>query len=333
MSDNKYLYSVTRIRALETKLIEKSKLERMIEAKDGEEIFKILSETEYGILISELSDASDYETMLTKELVRTYSLINQISPAPELTNIFLYKYDIHNLKVLLKSSFLGEENDYLLMDIGTIPINKLKEYVKEKDYTELNPIIRNSIENINNSFSYKADPQLIDLVLDKSLFELMYKTAYESKSTFLVDYIKSLIDLTNIKSFIRIKDIGLGRDYLKKVIIDSGKLDKGFFNEMFDEPTEMLIEKLAFSDYHKVIEEGISSYMKTKRLTKFEKLSDDYVFEIAKRGKYIAFGIEPIIGYIMAKENEIKAIRMIMVGKMNEIPNEVIRERLRDVYV
>lgn len=333
MSDNKYLYSVTRIRALETKLIEKSKLERMIEAKDGEEVFKILSETEYAVLISELSGVSDYETMLAKELVRTYSLINQISPSPELTNIFLYKYDIHNLKVLLKSSFLGEENDYLLIDIGTIPINKLKEYVKEKDYSELNPIIRNGIENINNSFSYKADPQVIDFILDKSLFELMYKTAYESKSMFLVDYLKSLIDLTNIKSLIRLKDIGLGRDYLEKVIIDNGKLDKGFFVEMFDEPTEMLIEKLVVSDYHKVIEEGISSYLKTKRLTKFEKLSDDYVFEIAKRGKYIAFGIEPIIGYILAKENEIKAIRMIMVGKINEIPNEVIRERLRDVYV
>jgi len=102
---------------------------------------------------------------------------------------------------------------------------------------------------------------------------------------------------------------------------------------MMDEPVEMLIEKLAVSDYHKVIEEGISSYIKTKRLTRFEKLSDDFVFEIAKRGKYIAFGIEPIIGYIMAKENEIKAIRMIMVGKINEISNDVIKERLRDVYV
>jgi V/A-type H+-transporting ATPase subunit C len=106
-----------------------------------------------------------------------------------------------------------------------------------------------------------------------------------------------------------------------------------FFNENFDESLETLIDKLAYKDYSKVVEEGISSYMKTKSLTKFEKLSDDFMFELAKKGKYVAFGIEPLVGYLMAKENEVKIIRMIMVGKINEIPNELIRERLRDVYV
>ncbi|MDU7110698.1 MAG: V-type ATP synthase subunit C, partial [Clostridium perfringens] len=33
------------------------------------------------------------------------------------------------------------------------------------------------------------------------------------------------------------------------------------------------------------------------------------------------------------KENEIKQIRTIMVGKLNNITKEVIRERLRDGYV
>ena len=96
---------------------------------------------------------------------------------------------------------------------------------------------------------------------------------------------------------------------------------------------ETLIDRLAYKDYGKVVEEGISNYIKTKSLTKFEKLSDDFIFELAKKGKFVAFGIEPLIGYLMAKENETKIIRMIMVGKINEIPNELIRERLRDVYV
>ena len=52
-----------------------------------------------------------------------------------------------------------------------------------------------------------------------------------------------------------------------------------------------------------------------------------------KKAKTIPFGIEPIIGYIYAKENEIKLIRIIMVGQMNNVPKEVIRERLRDSYV
>ncbi|MGE5630232.1 MAG: V-type ATP synthase subunit C [Caulobacteraceae bacterium] len=333
MSENKYLYSVTRVRALETKLLDKAKIERMVDAKNADEVIKILYETDYAGSISEMKGIEDYETVLSKELSKTYEVMREISPAPELTDIFLFRYDIHNLKTLLKSSFLGEENDALLSSIGTIPLQKLKEMVKEKDFTDLDPMVRERVEEVVNEFTVNPDPQMIDIVLDRCLYNLMYKVANKNRSSFLTDYIAAQIDLANIKSFIRVKSMGYGRDFLNRVILQNGKLDYAFFNDIFEEPVDVLIERLAFKDYNYVVEEGISSYQKTKSLTRYEKLSDDFLFEIAKKGKYVAFGIEPLIGYLMAKENEIKIIRMIMVGKINEIPNELIRERLRDVYV
>jgi V/A-type H+-transporting ATPase subunit C len=333
MGENKYLYSVTRIRAMETKLLDKAKIERMIEARNADEILKILSETEYGSSISEMKDIEDYEIILSKELAKTYELLREISPVPELTNLFSLRYDIQNLKTLLKSSYLGEENDGLLSNIGTMSGQHLAKMVKEKDFRDLDPVIGECMEQIVGEFTVNPDPQLIDVTLDKCLYNLMYKTARDNKSSYLMDYISVQIDLINIKSLVRVKAMGYGRDFLKKVILSNGNLDYAFFNDIFDEPLETLIEKLAFKDYGKVIEEGISSYVKTKSLTKFEKLSDDFIFELAKKGKYVAFGIEPLVGYLMAKENEAKIVRMIMVGKINEIPNELIRERLRDVYV
>ena len=321
MSENKYLYSVTRIRALETKLLDKTKIERMIEARNADEIIKILYETEYASSISEMKDNEDYETVLSKELSNTYELLSEISPVPELTNLFLLRYDIHNLKTLLKSSYLGEDSDTLLSSIGTIPLNRLKGMVKEKDFRDLDPILKECVEGIIGEFTVNPDPQLIDVTLDKCLYNLMYKSARDNKSSYLMDYISKQIDLINIKSLVRVKAMGYGRDFLKKVILENGKLDYAFFNDMFDETLEALIEKLAFKDYGKVVEEGISNYIKTNSLTKFEKLSDDFIFELAKKGKYVAFGIEPLVGYLMAKENEAKIIRMLMVGKINEIPN------------
>lgn len=333
MSENKYLYSVTRIRALETKLLDKTKIERMIEARNADEIVKILYETEYASSISEMKCIEDYEAVLSKELSNTYELLSEISPVPELTNLFLLRYDIHNLKTLLKSSYLGEDSDELLSSIGTIPLQRLKTMVKEKDFRDLDPILKECVEEIVGEFTLNPDPQMIDVTLDKCLFKLMYKSAKDNKSSFLMDYISTQIDLINIRSLVRVKAMGYGRDFLKKVILLNGKLDYAFYNDIFDESLETLIEKLAFKDYGKVVEEGIASYIKTKSLTKFEKLSDDFIFELAKKGKYVAFGIEPLVGYLMAKENEAKIIRMIMVGKINGIPNELIRERLRDVYV
>jgi V/A-type H+-transporting ATPase subunit C len=52
-----------------------------------------------------------------------------------------------------------------------------------------------------------------------------------------------------------------------------------------------------------------------------------------KNAKYIPFGIEPLAGYLIAKDNEIKIARIIMAGKLAGISPELIRERLRETYV
>lgn len=333
MNENNYIYAVTRIRSLENKLLDKSKIDRMVEAKNPEEVIKVLYETSYAGSVSEMNDIGDYEIVLSKEIENTYDMIKKMAPEPELIDLFLLKYDIHNLKVLMKSSFLNEENDYLLTNIGTIAPVKLKEMIREKNFVFLDSEIKRGLDEIINSFSINPDPQVIDIVLDRCLYTVMSQIAENNKNSFIKEFVKLQIDLNNIKMLIRVKAMGYGREFLKKAFINDGRLDYGFFSDAMDEPVDTLKDKLLISDYSNVITDGIDSYIKTKSLMRFEKLSDDFLLDYVKKGKYVAFGIEPIVGYIMAKENEAKIIRIIMVGKINNIDNELIRERLRDVYV
>jgi V/A-type H+-transporting ATPase subunit C len=327
------LYPVTRTRVLETKLLDSTKVDRMVEAKDADDVIKILGETEYANSISEMSHSLDYETVISKEIENTYKYMREILPEPELVDIFLLKYDIHNLKVMLKSSLLDEDNDFLLRDLGTIPVSKMKEMFKEKDFRALHPIIIAGLEEILNSFENSPDPQMIDIILDRCQYDTMYQLAEKSKNKFLQDFIKSQIDMINVRSFLRVKGANLGRDYLAKVLLQHGNLDMNYYEKYLDESLDSFKDSLWIRDFYSVVAEGLESYEKNKTLTRLEKLADDYIFSIAKQGKYVAFGIEPLVGYLMAKENEAKIIRIIMVGKMNNIPNEIIRERLRDVYV
>jgi V/A-type H+-transporting ATPase subunit C len=55
-----------------------------------------------------------------------------------------------------------------------------------------------------------------------------------------------------------------------------------------------------------------------------EKLSDNYIMAYVRKALFTAFGLEPLIGYLIAKENEIKNLRIIMVGKINGISNDII---------
>ena len=101
-----YAYAVGRVRALETRLLDKGKLERMVEAASGEEALKVLSETDYANLVAEQASIYDFENILQKEIVNVFSLMRKISPQPSLTDLLSLKYDVHNLKVLLKANAL-----------------------------------------------------------------------------------------------------------------------------------------------------------------------------------------------------------------------------------
>ena len=102
---------------------------------------------------------------------------------------------------------------------------------------------------------------------------------------------------------------------------------------MLNDSVENITSKLAFTDYAEFIRVGIEYYTKTDSVSMLEKLIDNYIMNMMRDAKIIPFGVEPVIAYIYAKETEIKIIRIIMVGKLNNIAAEVIRERLRDIYV
>lgn len=92
------------------------------------------------------------------------------------------------------------------------------------------------------------------------------------------------------------------------------------------------MEALGRTPYQKVCQEGIASYLTTGSLTRFEKLSDDYIINYVKKKRYVVLGLEPLVGYFIAKQTEIRNAGIIMVGKINNISGETIRERLRETY-
>ena len=90
--------------------------------------------------------------------------------------------------------------------------------------------------------------------------------------------------------------------------------------------------KFTSSKYSEIVRIGLEEYIKNGKLSSLEKLSDNYILNKLKVAKYVTFGPQPIFAYIAAKETEIKIIRIIMVGKLNNIGTSVIRERVREVY-
>ncbi|MGB4481000.1 MAG: V-type ATP synthase subunit C [Caldicoprobacterales bacterium] len=327
-------YAAAHIFALENKLLSRDRVERMVEAPSASEALKVLSETEYAASVSELDQPHDYEKMLAKEIHRMYDFFQTMSPDPEITNLFFVKYDFHNLKVLLKARYLDREEDEPLIETGgTLPLNVLKEAIEEEDYTKLPDYIRETIEEVNQVMTFRVDPQKIAAILDRAMYRHIFNVCREKNNNFVLEYFTLQADLINIRTFLRVKKINQPFEFLKGLLLPGSQLGEDFFFEMMEEPVEHIADRLSSQKYTKVVEQGVEAYLNTGSLSTYERLMDDFLLKFVKASRWNPLGLEPIIGYLLAKENEIRIIRIIMVGKINNLPSPIIRERLRDVYV
>jgi V/A-type H+-transporting ATPase subunit C len=65
----------------------------------------------------------------------------------------------------------------------------------------------------------------------------------------------------------------------------------------------------------------------------FERWCDNLIIKHIRPQKYNPFTVSPLAAYILARENEIKTVRILLSGKRNDISDGSIRERLREMYV
>ncbi len=336
--NRKYAYASGRIRVLETRLLNRSAIGRLLDADSASEVIRFLSEGEYDTAFADIRDPSEFEKALEIEMNRIYDFVDELTYDPELTEIFKIREDFHNLKVLIKASYLQgtKGNSYNnTLKKGTIPIDDIKLAIDpEAEKKDVVPdFIMKAINEARSQYEATQNPQMIDIVIDNQLHSFMYQRALAYSNLFLGGYLEALADLNNIKSFIRIKMLGEGIRLLDSALLPYGSLDKKLFLRKFDDTVESFSADLSNTTYADVVAEGLRRWSDDHSLAMFEKLADNYLINYIKPAKYIIFGVEPLIGYFLAKEHEIKQIRIIMIGKINGLPTEIINERLRDTYV
>lgn len=333
--DTRYTCAVGKIRALEARLIRKEKFIQMCDADSAEDVLELLSDTDYGSSLSELKNAGDFEDILKSEMRDVINLTSFLSNDPELTDVFRLKIDFNNLKLLLKikhSSFVEDTTKFIdrhLMEGGLVPPERLKKLFESDSIGELPVELSPVIRKIKEGFKENNAPQLIDIIIDNELFSLLKERMGENY--LLERYLQRLIDLLNIKNFLRAGNLGKKKDFLEKMLLPGGRLEKKLFLASIDDREDSLSSRLPL-EYEGLISRGIKYYRENNSWKELERLSDDYALGALEPAKLIAFGIEPLITYLLAKESEIKNIRMIIAGKLNRMPAELLRATLREPY-
>jgi len=206
------------------------------------------------------------------------------------------------------------------------------EMLVQDDTRDLPPMARKAVDEARDVLARTSDPQLSDMILDRACFKEMSEIAEASQSVFLQKYVSLWIDSANLRTVVRAARIGKGIDFLRGALVEGGSVDKGRLVSVAVSESP-IAECYIGNPLEEAAAAGMPAIRGEVSLTVFERMCDDALIRHLKSAKLVAFGEQPLIAYIAAKESEIISIRTILSGRQAGIPHELIRERLREAYV
>ena len=264
--------------------------------------------------------------MIAKELSDAYALINEVTFSPEQTDLFILKGDANNLKLLIKQRLTGTADFPALMK-GVYPKDDIIRMVHNADYRELPEEFTKRLNALEQSFSGEIDPGRISTEIDRAYLEHCLNNA---KGVSL-EYFKGLTDFTNLLTMLRLRNMGAGVDKLKNSLMPEGYVSHRLLMQCFDGAEEGMARAAAGPARERMLK-GLEEYGRSGRLTELERQRDNYLISLFKGAKFAEGGIEPLIGYLIGREQEAKCLRLIITAKRNNLPDKVITERLGELY-
>lgn len=325
-----YAQSVVLARVYEKRLLDRAKLERMIDASNENECFKILMDSEYSKSASGVTDVYGYVQLLNQELERTRNIADELLEDKRVLELMTIKYDYHNIKVIVKNLYVDKDlTEKLISSKNSNPLT-IKAQVEADKLTNIRDEYANAVREAKDEYERTKDPQVIDIVIDRHYFEHMLALAKALDNDFFNDYICGKVDFYNVIALMRMRKMGKNAIFAERVFADGGRIHRSKLLSLLQAEIDKIILSLKGEAIGLYVVKGLEDFKKTSSLFSLEKQGNKYLNDLTKDSRFIAFGPEPIIAYILAKEKEIDNVRAIIVGKLNGLSGDRIRERLGD---
>ena len=320
-TDKSYIYAVSRIRYAELRLLDGSVFDRLTEAKDVDECIAILAEKGFG------GESREPESMLACEKSRLWELIAELVPDMSVFDVFRIQNDFSNLKAAIKESAFDQDIPGIYSQEAVTDPEIIKQAVRERRYKDLPLGMAEIAETCHELFLRTGDGQLCDIMIDRAAMEALTKAAEETREPVLMDYARLTVGAMDIKIAVRAMLTGKGEDFLLRALAACDALDIGLLIRASISGMEALYSYLSNTEFKDAVPELRRS------LAAFEKYCDDLIIMSLGPQKWNSFGLGPIAAYILARETEIRSVRILLTAKQNGFSAESIKERMRRCYV
>lgn len=322
MQQDDYTYAVARIRYRETRLLSDSDLSSLLSAKDAEAVLRLLHDKGWG----DNTDSRPDE-LLSMEEEKLWAFVPEIVGDLSGLRFLLVPNDFHNLKVAIKCITRDVAPEGMFLKNATADPDEVYDALKRRDYAELPEFLQQTAKAAMTTLLQTADGQLCDVIVDKACMEYVYALGKESGNEIIRLYCELYVASADIKIAVRCAKTKKKLSFIRRAMAECDSLDVDQLSEAAAEGYDTIIGYLNTTEYRSATAAIAVS------MSAFEKWCDDYMTSVLKPQKWEPFGIGPIVAYIIARENEIKAVRMILSAKISGLSETTIKERLRSMYV
>ncbi len=324
MSYVDYTYAVARIRAMEMTLFSSATIEQLMGMKSYESCIQFLTEKGWGDSSSNL----DAEGILAKEDEKTWSTIRELlKDKQDVLDIFSYPKLFHNLKSAIKESVDDKPHGNIYFDDCAMNGEYMRKIVRDKDFSSLPDFMREAGKEAYETFLHTRDGQLCDIIVDHAALVAIYEAGKKAQDSIIRDYAESTVAVANIKIAVRSQRTAKSLEFMKRSMAECDSLNIDRLMAAALSGMDAICDFLAGTKYA-----GGAEALKTSA-SAFECWCDNQMIETMKPQKYNPFSVGPLVAYVIARQNEIKTVRMILTGKLNDLPEQQIRERIREMYV
>ena len=173
---------------------------------------------------------------------------------------------------------------------------------------------------------HTGDGQLCDVILDRAALDAVCEAGRKAEDAIIREYAEATVAIADIKIAVRAQKTGKSQEFLKRALAPCDTIQIDLLAKAAANGMDAIRDYLLGTSYAggaEALEESPSA---------FERWCDNRMIETMRPQKYQAFSVGPLVAYIVARENEIKTVRIILTGKQNQFPEEAIRERIREMY-
>lgn len=322
MADN-YAYAVARIRSLEASLFTDSMVEQLLACPDVDRAMDFLAEKGWG----DSDTGRDAEQMLKRETEKIWEVVRDLKMDVSVFEVLFLPHLYHNLKAAIKEVCAGSVQADVFYDDTSVSGEEMMRIIREKDFSLLPDHMRRAAAEALETMLQTRDGQLCDLIVDRAALDAVSQAAEHSKEDVIRDYAEEFVAAADIRIAVRAARTGKNRAFLERALAPCRAVSVQRLGAAALSGVDAVCAVLAQEGYQEAVDAlGESN-------SAFERWCDNRIIRTIRPQKYRAFTAGPVAAYVLARENEIKTVRMILTGKQNGLPDEALRERVREMYV